>query len=179
MNKYEAILNNSDEFTDVKLTPAEGVAAIALITMLADRPDAEIPVDRLLDVLSTFELFDEFSEEDLLASLDKLTEITDQDGLGALFNAADDVEVISDDLVPMAFAIAIAASITLGDKAGKEGALNIPPNRKAFLQELQIALDVDAEEAATITTDVLTTLQESPTESPLETSTGSSTTPDI
>jgi hypothetical protein len=160
MTKYEAILNNSDEFTDVKLTPAEGIASIALITMLADRPDAEIPVDQLLDIFSTFELFDEYSEENMLASIDKLTEITDQDGLGALFNAADDVEVISDDLVPTAFAIAVAASIAMVTPTTKDAALTIPPLRKAFLQELQIALDVDAEEAATITTDVLATLQE-------------------
>ena len=164
MTKYEAILNNSDEFTDVKLTPTEGIASIALITMLADRPDAEIPVDRLLDILSTFELFDESSEEELLASIDKLSEIADKEGLGALFNAADDVEVISDELVPTAYAIAIAASITMGGTIKDDSPLTIPPMRKAFLQELQRALDVDAEEAATITADVLATLQESPSE---------------
>jgi hypothetical protein len=163
MTKYEAILNNSDEFTDVKLTPTEGIASIALITMLADRPDAEIPVDRLLDILSTFELFDESSEEELLASIDKLAEIADKEGLGALFNAADDVDVISDDLVPTAYAIAIAASVSMGATIGKSDLpLTIPPIRKAFLQELQIALDVDAEESATITADVLATLQEEP-----------------
>jgi hypothetical protein len=167
MTKYEAILNNSDEFTDVKLTPIEGIASIALITMLADRPDAEIPVDRLLDILSTFELFDESSEEDLLASIDKLAEIADKEGLGALFNAADDVEVISDDLVPTAYAIAIAASVTMGGAIGKDDSpLTVPPMRKAFLQELQVALDVDSGEAATITADVLSTLQEPPSEEP-------------
>ncbi len=166
MTKYEAILNNSDEFTDVKLTPTEGIASIALITMLADRPDAEIPVDRLLDILSTFELFDESSEEDLLASIDKLAEIADKEGLGALFNAADDVEVISDDLVPTAYAIAVAASITMGGADGNS--LTVPPMRKAFLQELQVALDVDSEEAATITADVLATLQEPPSEETAE-----------
>jgi hypothetical protein len=40
----------------------------------------------------------------------------------------------------------------------------VPPMRKAFLQELQVALDVDSEEAATITADVLATLQEPPSE---------------
>jgi hypothetical protein len=162
MTKYEAILNNSDEFTDVKLTPAEGVASIALITMLADRPDAEIPVDSLLDILSAFELFDEYAEEDLLASIDKLSEIADREGLGALFNAADDVEVISDELVPTAYAIAVAASVSLGEKVGPDQPLTIPTMRKVFLQELQMALDVDNQEATTITTDVLTTLREPP-----------------
>jgi hypothetical protein len=152
MNKYDNILNNSDEFTDVKLTPAEGIAAIALITMLADRPDAEIPVDQLLDILAAFEMFDEYSEEQLMAMVDKLSEIADQEGLGAMFNAADDVEVISDDLVPDAYAIAVAASVD-------EQTMQLSPKRNDFLRELQIALDVDDTEAKEIMTDVVATLQ--------------------
>jgi hypothetical protein len=152
MNKYDNILNNSDEFTDVKLTPAEGIAAIALITMLADRPDAEIPVDQLLDILAAFEMFDEYSEEQLMAMVDKLSEIVDQEGLGAMFNAADDVEVISDDLVPDAYAIAVAASVD-------EQTMQLSPKRNDFLRELQIALDVDDTEAKEIMTDVVATLQ--------------------
>jgi hypothetical protein len=154
MNKYDTILNNSDEFTDVKLTPAEGIAAIALITMLADRPDAEIPVDQLLDILAAFEMFDEYSEEQLMAMIDKLSEIADQEGLGAMFNAADDVEVISDDLVPDAYAIAVAASVD-------EETMQLSPKRNDFLRELQIALDVDDTEAKEIMTDVVATLQAS------------------
>jgi hypothetical protein len=154
MNKYETILNNSDEFTDVKLTPAEGIAAIAMITMLADRPDAEIPVDRLLDILASFEMFDEYAEDQLLAMIGKLSEIADQEGLGAMFNAADDVEVISDDLVPDAYAIAVAASVDAKTR-------QLIVQRKDFLQELQTALDVDNAEAQEIMTDVVATLQAS------------------
>jgi hypothetical protein len=152
MRKYENILNNSDEFTDVKLTPAEGIAAMALIALLADRPDAEIPADDLIDVFTAFETFDDYTEEDLLTMVGKLTEIIDQEGLGALFNAADDVEVISDDLVPDAYAMAVA---TLMD----DETLSIPVAKIAFLQELQVALDVDNEEAAAILDDVVATLQ--------------------
>jgi hypothetical protein len=154
MNKYDTILNNSDEFTDVKLTPTEGLAAIALITMLADRPDAEIPVDRLMDVLAAFEMFDEYSEEQLMAMIEKIAEIADQESLGAIFNAADDVEVISDDLVPDAYAIAVAASVD-------DQTMELSPKRNDFLRELQIALDVDDEEAKEIMTDVVATLQAS------------------
>jgi hypothetical protein len=152
MNKYDSILNNSDEFTDVKLTPAEGIAAIALITMLADRPDAEIPVDRLMDILAAFEMFDEYSDEQLMAMIEKISEIADQEGLGAMFNAADDVEVISDDLVPDAYAIAVAASVD-------DQTLELSPKRNDFLRELQTALDVDDAEAKEIMTDVVATLQ--------------------
>jgi hypothetical protein len=152
MRKYENILNNSDEFTDVKLTPAEGIAAIALISLLADRPDAEIPADDLIDIFTAFETFDDYTEEDLLAMITKLTEIIDQEGLGALFNAADDVEVISDDLVPDAYAMAVATLID-------DETLAIPPAKATFLQELQVALDVDNDEATAIFDDVVATLQ--------------------
>jgi hypothetical protein len=157
MLKYETILNNSDEFTDVKLTPAEGIAAIAVIALLADRPDAEIPAEDLVDILEDFEIFDDYTENDLLAVIDKLMEIVDQEGLGALFNAADDVEVISDELVLSAYAMAVATLID-------ENNLVIPPSKLAFLQELQIALDVDKEEAAEVLEDVVNTLKEAETE---------------
>jgi hypothetical protein len=152
MNKYESILNNSEEFTDVKLTPSEGIAAIAMITLMADEPDGEVDPDLFMDILSSFELFDEYAEADMLAMISKLTEIADEDSLGALFNAADDVDVISDDLVPDAFAIAVAAVMD-------EDKLLIPAGKKAFLLELQNALDVDNEEAKTIIEDVVATLQ--------------------
>jgi hypothetical protein len=152
MRKYENILNNSDEFTDVKLTPAEGIAAIALISLLADRPDAEIPADDLIDIFTAFETFDDYTEEDLLAMITKLTEIIDQESLGALFNAADDVDVISDDLVPDAYAMAVATLID-------DETLAIPPAKATFMQELQVALDVDNDEATAIFDDVVATLQ--------------------
>jgi hypothetical protein len=152
MNKYENILNNSEEFTDVKLTPSEGMAAIAVIALMADNPDGEVDPDLLISVLTSFELFDEYAEEELLAMIDKLTEVVDEEGLGALFNAADDIEAISDDLVPDAFAIAVATLID-------EEQLVIPAAKKAFLKELQTALDVDDEEANAIINDVVATLQ--------------------
>jgi hypothetical protein len=152
MPKYETILNNSDEFTDVKLTPAEGIAAIAVIALLADRPDAEIPAEDLIDILQDFEIFDEYKESELFGIIDKLMEIVDSEGLGALFNAADDVEVISDDLVIDAYAMAVATLID-------EDTLEIPPSKQAFMKELRAALDVDDEEAASVLEDVVNTLK--------------------
>jgi hypothetical protein len=160
MPKYETILNNSDEFTDVKLTPAEGIAAIAVIAMLADSPsatlsegpDAEISAEDLIDILQDFEIFDEYKEAELFGIIDKLMEIVDGEGLGALFNAADDVEVISDDLVIDAYAMAVATLID-------EDSLEIPPSKQAFMKELREALDVDEEEAASVLEDVVNTLK--------------------
>jgi hypothetical protein len=160
MPKYETILNNSDEFTDVKLTPAEGIAAIAVIALLADSPaatlsegpDAEISAEDLIDILQDFEIFDEYKEAELFGIIDKLMEIVDSEGLGALFNAADDVEVISDDLVIDAYAMAVATLIN-------EDTLEIPPSKQAFMKELREALDVDDEEAASVLEDVVNTLK--------------------
>jgi hypothetical protein len=64
--------------------------------------------------------------------------------------------VIADELVPDAFAIAVAALID-------EDQLLIPASKKAFLSELQTALDVDNEEAKTIIEDVIATLQDANT----------------
>jgi hypothetical protein len=69
MNKYENILNNSEEFTDVKLTPAEGLAAIAMIALMADEPDGEVDPELFMDILSSFETFDEYAEADMLAMM--------------------------------------------------------------------------------------------------------------
>lgn len=165
MPKYAAILNNSDEFTDVKLTPAEGIAAIAVVAMLADsplatlseRPDVEIPADDLIDILQGFEIFDEYNEAELFGMVDKLVEIVDTESLGALFNAADDVEVISDDLVIDAYAMAV---VTLID----EETLTIPLGKQAFMKELREALDVDDEEAASVLEDVVNALKAADTE---------------
>jgi hypothetical protein len=152
MKKYENILNNSDQFTDVKLNPLEGIAAIALIAAMADNPTGEVDADFLVSILSSFELFDDYEDKDLLATIQKLTEIVEEEGLGALFNAADDIDSISDDLVPDAFAMAVATVID-------EDKLEIPAAKKAFLAELQAALDVDDEEATAIITDVVSTFE--------------------
>lgn len=144
MPKYDNIFN-SEEYVEEPLDEAEGLASIVLIAALADNPDDLVAPDLFLDILADFDLYAEYSDEDLLSLVDRLTEIVADKGLGALFNAAD--EAIPDDLVLDAYAAAILAKID-PDTA------EIPATAKDFLKELQTVLDIDDEEATEVLAEV-------------------------
>jgi uncharacterized membrane protein len=144
MPKYDSIFN-AEEYTEEPLTEAEGLASIVLIAALADNPQELVAPDLFLDILGDFDLYAEYSEEDLLSMVDRLTAIVSDRGLGALFNAAD--EAIPDDLVLDAYAAAILAKMNpdTGD---------IPAPAGVFLKELQTVLDIDDDEAAEVVTEI-------------------------
>lgn len=144
MPKYDSIFN-AEEYTQEPLNEAEGLASIVLITALADNPQELVAPDLFLDILADFDLYAEYSDEDLLAMVDRLTAIATDEGLGALFNAAD--EAIPDDLVPDAYAAAILAK--MNPDTGE-----IPTSAQPFLKELQAVLDIDDDEAAEVLTEV-------------------------
>lgn len=144
MPKYDSIFN-AEEYTDEPLNEAEGLASIVLIAALADNPQDLVAPDLFLDILADFDLYAEFSDEDLLSMVDSLTAIAADKGLGALFNAAD--EAIPDDLVPDAYAAAMLAK--MNPDTGE-----IPANALVFLKELQSVLDIDDDEAAEVTAEV-------------------------
>ena len=145
MPKYDSIFN-AEEYTEEPLNEAEGLASIVLIAALADNPQDLVAPDLFLDILADFDLYVEYSEEDLLSMVDRLTAIVADQGLGALFNAAD--EAIPDDLVPDAYAAAILAKMNLDTGEIHVGA-------QVFLKELQAVLDIDDEEAAAIGRQIL------------------------
>ncbi|WP_146138368.1 hypothetical protein [Chamaesiphon polymorphus] len=144
MPKYDSIFN-AEEYTDEPLNEAEGLASIVLIAALADNPQDLVAPDLFLDILADFDLYAEYSDEDLLSMVDSLTAIAADKGLGALFNAAD--EAIPDDLVPDAYAAAMLAK--MNPDTGE-----IPATAQVFLKELQSVLDIDDEEAAEVTAEV-------------------------
>ncbi|AFY96378.1 hypothetical protein [Chamaesiphon minutus] len=144
MPKYDSIFN-AEEYTDEPLNEAEGLASIVLIAALADNPQDLVAPDLFLDILADFDLYAEYSDEDLLSMVDSLTAIAADKGLGALFNAAD--EAIPDDLVPDAYAAAMLAKMNMDTG-------EIPANALVFLKELQSVLDIDDEEAAEVTAEV-------------------------
>ncbi len=144
MPKYDSIFN-AEEYTEEPLTEAEGLASIVLIAALADNPKELVAPDLFLDILGDFDLYAEYSEEDLLSMVDRLTTIAADLGLGALFNAAD--EAIPDDLVPDAYAAAILAK--MDPETGE-----IAAKAQVFLKELQVVLDIDDEEAAEVAAEV-------------------------
>jgi hypothetical protein len=144
MAKYDDIFANSEEFTEEELEPEEAIAAIATLALLV-RDDAEVSPDLLLDVLTQFDAFARSGDEKLLELVDRMTAIGTEDGLGALFNAAD--EVLPDESIPDAFA---AAAMVLMDNG--ESALSA--TGKEFLKELQDNFDVDDDEAAEILAEI-------------------------
>ncbi len=144
MAKYDSIFN-AEEYAQEPLNEAEGLAAMVLIAALADNPKELVAPDLFLDILADFDLYAEYSDEDLLAMVDRLTAIGTDEGLGALFNAAD--EAIPDDLVPDAYAAAI---LTRMDAATGI----VPTDKQAFLTELQAVLDIDDAEAAEVMAEI-------------------------
>jgi hypothetical protein len=144
MPKYDNIFN-SEEYAEEPLNEAEGLASIVLIAALADNPQELVAPDLFLDILADFDLYAEYSDEDLLSMVDRLTAIVSDQGLGALFNAAD--EAIPDDLVLDAYAAAILTK--LDPDTGE-----IPASAQVFLKELQTVMDIDDEEATEVVAEV-------------------------
>jgi hypothetical protein len=144
MPKYDNIFN-AEEYTEEPLNEAEGLASIVLIAALADNLQELVAPDLFLDILADFDLYAEYSDEDLLSMVDRLTAIATDQGLGALFNAAD--EAIPDDLVPDAYAAAILTK--MNPDTGE-----IPAAAQVFLKELQAVMDIDDDEAAEVVAEV-------------------------
>jgi hypothetical protein len=144
MAKYDSIFN-AEDYAEKPLNEAEGLAAMVLIAALADNPKELVSPDLFLDILADFDLYVDYSDEDLLSMVDRLTTIVDDEGLGALFNAAD--EAIPDDLVPDAYAAAILTR--MDPDTGK-----ISADRQVFLTELQAVLDIDDAEAAEVMAEI-------------------------
>jgi hypothetical protein len=144
MGKYDSIFN-SEEYAEIQLNEGEGLAAIVAIAALADDPQEMVDPEFFLDTLSYFDLFAESSEEELLEMVDRLIALATEEGMGVLFNAAD--EAIPDELVPDVYAAAIFARL---DPITKE----ISSDGELFLKELREVLDIDDEEAISIMIDV-------------------------
>jgi hypothetical protein len=152
MAKYDNIFNSEEE-TEIELNEAEGLAAMVVIAALADDPKDLVAPDLFLDILADFDLYVEYSDEDILAMIDRLTAIVSDSGLGALFNAAD--EAIPDDLVPDAYAAAVLAKMDpdTGDLSAKS---------QVFLKELQAILDIDDAEASEVMAEIQKSFEDEP-----------------
>jgi hypothetical protein len=144
MGKYDSIFN-AEEYAEIQLNEGEGLAAIVVIAALADNPQEMVDPDFFLDTLSYFNLFAESSEEEMLEMVDRLIAIATEEGMGVLFNAAD--EAIPDELIPDAYAAAIFAR--LEPSTGE-----VSSDGQLFLKELGDVLDIDDEEAVSIMMDV-------------------------
>ncbi|MDZ8053312.1 MAG: hypothetical protein RMX68_025800 [Aulosira sp. ZfuVER01] len=149
MTQYKKIFD-SKQTTEESLSPEEAVAAIAVITAIADSSIEEVDAEALATILWDFEVFEEYSEEEITDIVQRLLEIAQEDGLGALFNTAS--AALSDDIVLDAYA---AGAIVLIDEE-----LVIPKQKQTYLKELQQALDLEDEEAEEIIQEVIAAFEE-------------------
>jgi uncharacterized tellurite resistance protein B-like protein len=118
--------------SETTLSPEEAVAAIIFVAMSADGEVIEEEIEVLNDMLSTMELFEDYSPTELQGMLDAITDIYDQEGIDTLFNIA--VESISEDLTETAFEAAVKVVLIEGE---------IPEAEEDFIDDLQQALGIE------------------------------------
>ncbi|WP_341524600.1 tellurite resistance TerB family protein [Nostoc sp. UHCC 0302] len=150
MTKYDKIFN-SPKTAKASLSPEEAVAAVAVVSAIADSSIEEVDAESLAGILWEFEVFEEYSEDEIVEIVDKLLGIAEDDGLGPLFNVAK--EALSDELILDGFA---AGVIVLLD--GEE--LAIAKQKQPYLKKLQEALELEDEEAEEIIKEVIAAFQE-------------------
>ncbi len=150
MAKYDEVFN-SDEVIEESLSAAEAVAAMAVVTAFADANDGEIDVETLASMLWGFETFEEYSEDEMASMLDKLINIAEDNGVGILFNSAN--QSLSDDSLFDAYAAGVM--MLVDEEIGV-----VPKKKMSFLNQLQAALELDNDEAQEIMDEVITAFKE-------------------
>lgn len=154
MGKYDNIFN-SQEKSEQALTPEEAVAAIAVVTAAADSSLEDVNAETIAMILWEFEVFEEYSEEEISQIVDRLMGIGEDEGLGTLFNTATDS--LSDELILDAFAAGVLMVID-------EEELIIPQAKTPLLKKLQQALELEEEEAQEIIQEVIAAYEEAENE---------------
>ncbi|MBD2439750.1 hypothetical protein [Nostoc sp. FACHB-110] len=149
MTKYDKVFNSQKTIAET-LTPEEAVAAIAVVTAIADAAAEEIDPEGLAGILWEFEVFEEYSEDEIIAIVDKLIDIAENEGIGPLFNTAN--ESLTEELVLDGFAAGVVALLD-------EEELIIPKNKQPFLEQLKSALELEDEEADEIVKEIISAFQ--------------------
>ena len=137
-----------------ELTAEEAVAAIAVVIAAADTSLNELDVDFLADVLWEFDIFEEYSNEDLLDILDRVLEIAEDEELGVLFNTAN--KYIGEELILDAFGVGVSVLVD-------EETFSIPLSKMPLLKELQTTLGVEETEAGELIDEVIAAIKEAET----------------
>ena len=153
MTKYDKVFN-SPKTSEESLSPEEAVAAIATVTAIADSLIEDVDAESLAGILWEFEVFEEYSEDEITEIVDRLILIAEQEGIGPLFNVAK--VSLSDELVLDGFAAGVI--VLLDDD------LAIPKSKQAYLKKLQAALELEDEEAEEIIKEVIAAFKEAENE---------------
>lgn len=153
MTKYDKVFN-SPKTSEESLSPEEAVAAIATVTAIADSLIEDVDAESLAGILWEFEVFEEYSEDEITEIVDRLISIAEEEGIGPLFNVAK--ISLSDELVLDGFAAGVI--VLLDDD------LAIPKSKQAYLKQLQAALQLEDEEAEEIIKEVIAAFKEAENE---------------
>ncbi|MEH1902995.1 MAG: hypothetical protein V7L04_16645 [Nostoc sp.] len=149
MTKYDKVFN-SPKTSEESLSPEEAVAAIATVTAIADSSIEDVDAESLAGILCEFEVFEEYSEDEITEIVDRLIDIVELEGIGPLFNVAK--VSLSEELVLDGFAAGVI--VLLDDE------LTIPKPKQAYLKKLQAALELEDEEAEEIIKEVIAAFKE-------------------
>ncbi|MEH2192441.1 MAG: hypothetical protein V7K98_07330 [Nostoc sp.] len=149
MTKYDKVFN-SPKTSEESLSPEEAVAAIATVTAIADSVIEDVDAESLAGILWEFEVFEEYSEDEIVEIVDRLLAIAEAEGIGPLFNTAK--VSLSDELVLDGFAAGVI--VLLDDE------LAIAKPKQAYLKKLQAALELEDEEAEEIIKEVIAAFKE-------------------
>ena len=122
--------------SDIKLKPAEGFAAIALIAVAADDIITTSESRAITTLFSRMELFSKYSEDALREMTDKLLGIIKNGDIKPLFDAA--VAVVPKELKETVFAV--TTDLVLADK-------DLAEEEEQLLNELYSALKISEEMA--------------------------------
>ncbi|MEH2237054.1 hypothetical protein [Nostoc sp.] len=149
MTKYDKVFN-SPKTSEESLSPEEAVAAIATVTAIFDLSIEDVDAESLAGILWEFEVFEEYSEDEIAEIVDRLIGIAEEEGIGPLFNVAK--VSLSDELVLDGFAAGVI--VLLDDE------LAIPKSKQPYLKKLQAALELEDEEAEEIIKEVIAAFKE-------------------
>jgi hypothetical protein len=149
MTKYDKVFN-SPKRSKESLSPEEAVAAIATVTAIADSVIEDVDAESLAGILWEFEVFEEYSEDEIAEIVDRLLAIAEEEGIGPLFNTAK--VSLSDELILDGFAAGVI--VLLDDE------LAIAKPKQAYLKKLQAALELEDEEAEEIIKEVIAAFKE-------------------
>lgn len=153
MAQYDDIFHAAGVSSE-ELTAEEAVAAIAVVIAAVDTSLDELDVDFLADVLWEFDIFEEYSNDDLLDILDRVLEIAEEEKLGVMFNTAN--KYIGEELVLDAFGVGVSVLVD-------EETFSIPLSKMPLLKELQKTLGVEETEAGELIDEVIAAIQEAET----------------
>ncbi|MEH2386863.1 MAG: hypothetical protein V7K14_14025 [Nostoc sp.] len=149
MTKYDKVFNSA-KTSEESLSAEEAVAAIATVTAITDSSIEDVDAESLAGILWEFEVFEEYSEDEITEIVDRLIGIAEEEGIGPLFNVAK--VSLSDELVLDGFAAGVI--VLLDDE------LAIPKSKQAYLKKLQAALELEDEEAEEIIKEVIAAFKE-------------------